>query len=84
MSKPMILCVDDEKMILTGLKEQLKRHFVDSYRIETVESGEEALEIIEELQAEAAEMPVVICDHIMPGMRGDELLRHIHNALPKP
>jgi two-component system, sensor histidine kinase and response regulator len=83
MSKPMILCVDDEKMILTSLKEQLKRHFADSYRIETVESGEEALEIIEELQAEAAEMPVVICDHIMPGMRGDELLRHIHNALPK-
>ena len=83
MNKPVILCVDDEKIILTSLKEQLKRRFGEDYSIETVESGEEALEIIDELQIDAVDLPVVIADQIMPGMKGDELLKQIHGMLPR-
>ncbi len=83
MRKPVILCVDDEKMILVSLKEQLKRHFGETYTIETVESGEEALELLEELQEDRAELPVLIADQLMPGMKGDELLIKIHTELPK-
>ncbi|GAK55027.1 response regulator receiver protein [Candidatus Vecturithrix granuli] len=83
MSKPVILCVDDEKMILVSLKEQLKRHFGGDYRIETVESGEEALEVLEELNTEQIELPIVIADQIMPGMKGDALLIHLHHLLPR-
>ena len=83
MSKPVILCVDDEKMILVSLKEQLKRHFGEAYIIETVESGEEALEVIEELEEDGLELPVVIADQIMPGIKGDELLKQIHQRLPR-
>lgn len=83
MRKPVILCVDDEKIILSSLKEQLKRRFGENYGVETVESGEEALEIVDELREETIEMPVIIADQIMPGMKGDELLRHIHHRLPK-
>lgn len=81
--KPVILCVDDEKIILSSLKEQLKRHFGNLYHIETVESGEEALEVVGEFAERNAELPIVIADQIMPGMKGDELLRAIHLRLPK-
>ena len=80
--KPVILCVDDEKIILSSLKEQLKRRFGAEYSIETVESGEEALEVVEELVEDCIEMPIVVADQIMPGMKGDVLLKHIHQQLP--
>lgn len=83
MKKPIILCVDDEKIILTSLKEQLKRHLGEEYGVETVESGEEALELLQEFQHEPVELPVVIADQIMPGIKGDELLRRIHGLRPK-
>ncbi|MDM8565437.1 hybrid sensor histidine kinase/response regulator [Candidatus Halobeggiatoa sp. HSG11] len=82
MKTPVILCIDDEAMLLEALKCQLKDHFAGKYQIETVESAEEALEVIEELQEDEIELPVVICDQIMPGMKGDELLIKIHSMLP--
>ncbi|CCQ59778.1 two-component response regulator [Crocosphaera watsonii] len=47
MIKPVILCVDDEKVILDSLKIQLKKEFQDTYLYEAAESADEALEIIE-------------------------------------
>lgn len=74
MEKPVILCVDDEVIILRSLKEQLRRPFGDTCKIETAESGEEALKIFQEFLEEDVDVPVVIADQIMPGIKGDELL----------
>lgn len=82
MKRPVILCVDDEKIVLTSLKEQLKRPFGKQFSIETVESAEEALEIFQDLLTEETEVPLVITDHIMPGIKGDELLIRIHRLHP--
>jgi CheY-like chemotaxis protein len=68
-----IVCVDDELIVLDSLKEQLKRRFGDNYYIEVAESGEEALLVIEELQKEGIEIPLIISDQIMPRIQGDEL-----------
>ncbi len=83
MRKPAILCVDDEKIILNSLKEQLKRHFGNDYAIESLESGEEALEVIEEYLEDRVDIPLVISDHIMPGIKGDEFLTKVHEMSPK-
>ena len=83
MKKPVILCIDDEKIILTSLKEQLKRHFGKEYDIETVDNGEETLELIKDLAKNNIDIPVVLCDQIMPGIKGDVLLQKIHTRLPK-
>jgi signal transduction histidine kinase len=83
MTKPVILCVDDEKMILEALREQLIERFGDEYQIETAERGEEALELFKELLEEEIEVPVVIADCIMPEMKGDELLKQIYLLEPK-
>src|SRR4028118_1151620 len=83
MSKPVIVCVDDESMVLIGLRDQLAYHLGSNYNIELAESAEEALEIFEELRQEEIEVPLIISDQIMPGMKGDELLIQIHAQYPK-
>ncbi len=82
MSKPVILCVDDEKMVLVGLQQQLRHSFTREYNIEIAESGEEALELLQELQQDKIQLPVVISDQIMPSMKGHELLREVHKQCP--
>lgn len=83
MTKPVIVCVDDERFVLISLRDQLIHHLGKDYDIELAESGDEALEIFEELAAEGIEIPLIISDQIMPGMKGDELLRQIHEQFPK-
>jgi len=83
MSTPVILCVDDERIILSSLKSQLQNNLAGSYHIELAESGEEALEIIEELCENNIEVPLVITDQIMRGMYGDQLLIQIKAKLPQ-
>ncbi|MCP4696948.1 MAG: EAL domain-containing protein [Gammaproteobacteria bacterium] len=80
--KTTILCVDDEKMVLMSIKQQLKRYLDEGCYIETADSGEDALEIVKELLDRNIELPVVVADHIMPGMKGDELLKQIHALSP--
>lgn len=79
MEKPIILCVDDEKYVLQSLKTQLRTQFGKDYAIETTDSAEEALEIIHALLAAGTELPIIISDHIMPEMKGDELLILVHS-----
>ena len=82
MSKPVIICVDDEPTVLESLKIELKRVLGDSCLVETADGGEEALELIEELQEEDYEVALVVVDYIMPDIKGDELLREIHARSP--
>ncbi|MBF0119270.1 MAG: response regulator [Desulfobacterales bacterium] len=83
MNKPVILCVDDELSILSSLRDQLIYYLGNAYNIEIAESAEEALEVIEELSRDKIEVPIIISDQIMPGMKGDELLIKIHSNYPK-
>lgn len=83
MKKPVILCVDDEQIIVDALKEQLNRNFGNDFDIETSESGDDAFEYFKELHNEATEIPVVIADYLMPGMKGDKLLAEIHKLSPE-
>jgi signal transduction histidine kinase len=76
-----IVCVDDEAIILESLKEQLKRRYQDCL-IEVAESGEEALEVLQDLQAEGYQIALVISDQLMPGMKGDQLLTQVHQKYP--
>jgi PAS domain S-box-containing protein len=83
MKENVILCVDDEEMVLRSLRRELNRALSDEYIIETAEGGEDALEVFEELLNEGYEIPLVIADQIMPGMKGDELLKRIHARSPE-
>ncbi len=82
-NKPVIICVDDEPIILESLKIELKKALGEEHLLETAEGGEDALELIEELLEEGCEIVAVISDYLMPNIRGDELLKQIHRISPK-
>lgn len=83
MTRSAILCVDDEPVILQSLKDQLRRHFGDELVIETAESGDEGLEVLDELLEEGRGIPLVVSDQLMPGMKGEEFLSAVHERDPR-
>ncbi|MDB9512820.1 response regulator [Kamptonema animale CS-326] len=83
MSKPFILCVDDEKVVLQSLKAQLRKAFGDAYSYEIAEDANDALDLIDELNDEDISILLIISDWLMPGMKGDEFLTRVHEKFPK-
>lgn len=83
MNKPVILCVDDEKMVLESLKTQLKSAFGDTYIYELAEDAEDALDVINELHEEKIQILLIVSDWLMPGMKGDEFLIQVHQQFPQ-
>ncbi|MEG4492012.1 response regulator [Microcoleus sp. D3_18_C4] len=82
MSKPVILCVDDERMVLDSLRTQLAAEFGNAYTYEAAEDAEEALDVISELSDEQTHVILIISDWLMPGIKGDDLLIRIHQKHP--
>lgn len=72
-SKPRILCVDDEPGILRALTWVLNKE----YQVSTADSGENALKILKD-----QEFDVVISDQRMPGMMGADLLEKVSKLRP--
>ncbi|CAB1056566.1 Serine phosphatase RsbU, regulator of sigma subunit [Olavius sp. associated proteobacterium Delta 1] len=69
-----ILLVDDDEMLLAGLKRQLRNKF----RVETAISGEVAVKMVQENGPYA----VVVSDYMMPGMNGIEFLTQVKQTDP--
>ena len=69
-----ILLVDDDEMMLAGLKRQLRNKF----QVETAISGEDAVKMVEDNGPYA----VVVSDYMMPGMNGIELLTQVKQTDP--
>lgn len=80
--KGILLCVDDEMIVLNALKDQLTQTYGKAYIIEIAESAEEGLEILEELSSDGYIPLVIISDWLMPGMKGDEFLIRAHALYP--
>jgi len=80
--KKIILCVDDEKIVLESLRGELEANLGETYALEFAESGDEALEVIADLGATGDELALIVTDYIMPGMKGDELLVRVCDGYP--
>ncbi|HAC62830.1 MAG TPA: diguanylate cyclase response regulator [Cyanothece sp. UBA12306] len=81
-AKPIIICIDDELTVLDSLKIELKKAIGDECIIETAEGGKDALELMEELIKDDYEVALVLSDYIMPDLKGDEVLRRMHEMSP--
>ncbi|MCS7188700.1 MAG: response regulator [Bacteroidia bacterium] len=83
MPKKRILCVDDEKVVLNTLMGQLYQTFGNRYLYESFTSAEEAEEFIDEVYAEGENVDLIICDWLMPRIKGDEFLVRVHKRFPQ-
>ncbi len=72
--KEKVLLVDDDAMVLAGLKRQLRNQF----SIDTALSGEEALKQV----LENGPYAVIVSDFMMPGMNGVEFLSRVKKSNP--
>jgi DNA-binding NtrC family response regulator len=72
--KPLILIVDDEVGVLNALERLLK---LDGYEIRRAQEPFEALEILKQ-----EPIDLIISDHLMPGMKGLDLLKEAKNIRP--
>ncbi len=77
-----ILCVDDERIVLVSLRDQISKRFGDHYRYEVAESADEAWEVIEELSDDDIKLLIIVSDWLMPGIKGDEFLIQVHARFP--
>ena len=77
MDKQIIICVDDEQIVLTSLVAQLRRTFGRRFDYETFTSAEEALEYVDELYAEGESIALIVTDWLMPKVRGDQFLVNV-------
>ncbi len=82
MSDDVILCVDDEAIILLSLKHELKAHYRSLYRFETATDAADALDLLERLRSEGTRVALIISDWLMPGMKGDEFLVEVRRRHP--
>jgi len=71
--KPRILCVDDDKDVLDGFKQNLRRHF----NLHIAPDGESALDKLSEHSYE-----VILSDMRMPGMDGATFLQKSRSLAP--
>jgi two-component system, chemotaxis family, chemotaxis protein CheY len=82
MAKGYIVCVDDESTVLDTLREQLIQKFGSTHYIETADSAESALSLIDEIHGSGEVIELIISDQVMPNMKGDKFLEEIHQKLP--
>jgi CheY-like chemotaxis protein len=73
MSNIFIICVEDEHQVLDVLLKDLEE-FEDVFPIEIASSADEARELIEEVKELGGKIGLILCDHIMPGDNGVDLL----------
>lgn len=83
MSDQAILCVDDERIVLLSLRDQISKHFGNRYQYEFAESVDEAWEIIQDLYLDQIKVLMIVSDWLMPGIKGDEFLVQVHQRFPK-
>jgi thioredoxin reductase (NADPH) len=82
MPKPILLAVDDDAQVLSAISSDLRRKYGEKYRIVRADSGESALDALEEIKGRGEVVALVLSDQRMPGMGGVELLEKAKAIFP--
>ncbi|GFE71455.1 FAD-dependent oxidoreductase [Chroococcus sp. FPU101] len=83
MNKPTILTVDDDPEVLQAITRDLRRQYGDRYRIVRADSGQSALEAVEQLKLRNDSVSLFLVDQRMPHMTGVEFLEKASVIFPE-
>jgi len=68
-----ILIVDDEREVLDSVYQDLSV-LSGKFDLELAENAAEAAEVIQEMKNQGKTLSLILCDHVMPGMKGVDFL----------
>ncbi|HEY6042902.1 MAG TPA: FAD-dependent oxidoreductase [Anaerolineae bacterium] len=74
MAKPVIVTVDDDKLVLNAVERDLRQKYGQAYRIIKADSGAAALELLQTLQTRGEMVALFVVDQRMPEMSGVQFL----------
>jgi thioredoxin reductase (NADPH) len=83
MAKPMILTVDDDADVLRAVERDLRSEYGSEYRIARADSGQSALQLLEELKRRDDPSALFLVDQRMPGMDGVAFLEKAVELFPE-
>ncbi|MEM8642624.1 MAG: FAD-dependent oxidoreductase [Cyanobacteria bacterium P01_G01_bin.54] len=83
MKKPIILTVDDDPDVLQAIARDLRRQYGDRHRIMRADSGQAALDIIQQLTLRHETVALFLVDQRMPQMSGVEFLAQASPVFPE-
>src|SRR5690606_14719861 len=81
-SKPLIVAVDDDPAVLAAVSRDLRRHYGESYRVVRADSGQRALELVQEAKLRGDAVALFLVDQRMPRMSGLEFLSQVRELYP--
>lgn len=76
-----ILCVEDEPEVRDAIVRDLEG-FEPVFRIEVAEDADDARMVMQDYRAKGSAVALILCDHLLPGMRGVEFLVELTRAHP--
>ncbi|OWP61504.1 fused response regulator/thioredoxin-disulfide reductase [Hymenobacter amundsenii] len=83
MTKPIILCIDDDPQVLRAIARDLKEQYRATYQVLSAASGAEALELLAELRKAGRAVALLLSDHRMPDLNGVQFLDQARQFFPE-
>lgn len=82
MQRPAILALDDDGAVLRAVARDLRHEYGRKYRIVAAQTGESALEELEQMSKRGEAVALFVVDQRMPGMSGIEFLGKAAQIFP--
>jgi len=82
MAKPVLLTVDDDPAVLSAIERDLRQKYRQDFRTMKAQSGDEGLEVAQQLAARNTPIALFLVDQRMPGMSGTDMLREAMKLHP--
>ncbi len=83
MSKPVIVCIDDEPQVLTLLARQVEHAFGGEYEVATAATGAEGVDRVKAALAAGGDVAAVIADFRLPDTEGAAVLAEVSRLAPQ-
>jgi thioredoxin reductase (NADPH) len=83
MAKPVILTVDDDAEVLQAIARDLRQQYGSQFRIIRADSGQSAIEIVQQLKLRNEPVALFLVDQRMPQMSGVEFLEQALEIFPQ-
>jgi thioredoxin reductase (NADPH) len=83
MARPILLCVDDDVVVLEAVVADLRRQYAEQYHVLRAAGGQAGLDTLAELRQRGEHVALILSDHRMPGLTGVEFLQQAREMYPE-